>query len=103
MADHRHTILFVVENPTAGIHWVVVVIFSLSCFIYSVNRIRLPILIFLVAYCIMVGIVFYSNRSLAKPFQGYYRVQTKSFQTLYNQLIIEPRIIKMLELDKPAQ
>jgi hypothetical protein len=103
LSDHRHTTLYVVENPPTGFHWVVIFIFAFSCFLYSVIKSRMPILVFLLGYSIMIGIVFYSNISLTKPFQGHYRVHRTSYQMIYDGLVAEPGIMKILEFDKQPQ
>jgi hypothetical protein len=103
LTDHRYTMLYVVENPTAAFHAVVLLIFAVSTFLFGVNKFRMPVLISLLIYCIMIGIVIYSNMSLEKPFQGYFRVHRTSFQTIYDTKVIDPTLLKQLNPDKPAQ
>jgi hypothetical protein len=97
MSDYRVKRIFV---ATASMSWFIVVVFIIflvNMFLLCVHPARVPILIFVASYSMVIGIVVYCIMAFSSPYQGLSKVSLKPFQLVYNYAVSTPSFEKTLK------
>jgi hypothetical protein len=97
MSDYRARRIFAAGASMSWFIVVVFIIFLVNTFLLCVHPARVPFLIFIASYSMVIGIVVYCIMAFGNPYQGLSKVSLKPFQTVYNYVVSTPSFEKILK------
>jgi len=96
ISDFRQKRIFAAGASMSWFIVVVFIIFLVNTFLLCVHPARVPFLVFIASYSMVIGIVVYCIMAFSSPYQGLSKVSLKPFQTVYNYVVSTPSFEKIL-------